>query len=69
MMKEVTIIKNNRGAESLRPTELRVLTETIRSGEYQKEVNNLQSYEKARLVYNGQLGVTIEKLEPLDRVC
>ena len=27
-------------------------------------------YEKARMVYNGQLGVTIEKLEPrMDRVC
>ena len=31
---------------------------------------HLNLYEKARLVYNGQLGVTIEKLEPrLERVC
>ena len=31
---------------------------------------HLSLYEKARMVYNGQLGVTVEKLEPrMDRVC
>ncbi|MBR1879531.1 MAG: DUF3874 domain-containing protein [Prevotella sp.] len=44
MMKEITIIKNSRGTETLRATELHVLAEAIRSGEYQKEVNNLRTY-------------------------
>ena len=43
-MKEITIIKNSRGTETLRATELHVLAEAIRSGEYQKEVNNLRTY-------------------------
>ena len=44
MMKEITVIKNSRGAETLRPTELHALAETIRSGEYQKDVDELRTF-------------------------
>jgi len=71
-MKEITIIKNSRGTETLRATELHVLAETIRSGEYQKEVNNLRTYyplmSKERNE-DGTLAGAEEQTRRLPRIC
>ena len=71
-MKEITIIKNSRGAETLRATELHVLAEAIRSEEYQKEVNNLRTYyplmSKERNE-DGTLAGAEEQTRRLPRLC
>ena len=71
-MKEITIIKNSRATETLRATELHVLAETIRSGEYQKEVNNLRTYyplmSKERNE-DGTLAGAEEQTRRLPRLC
>ena len=48
----------------------RIDTDDLPEGEEEVERFHVALYEKARMAYNAQLGVTIEKLEPrLDRIC
>ena len=43
-MKEITMIKRQRGGEVLRTLEMETVVDMMRQGEYQKEVDLLRTY-------------------------